>query len=215
MSDLYRIAVVAHQARREQAEKLKTDVGAGLLSIDDGTLGCDRNHRKAWTWLADNADDASWLVVLEDDAVPITDFRDQLDKVLAAASTDIVSLYLGTGFPPHWQNRIRQAVAQAETQGASFILGNFIHGVAICIRTRLVPDMLDYTSKCTGMAFDRAIQQWARDRNHPIAATYPSLVDHHDGPSLAAHPDGGTRNIPRKAHKVGGRNTWTKRTVNL
>jgi GR25 family glycosyltransferase involved in LPS biosynthesis len=181
-------------------------------SIDDGRLGCNQNHRKTWQWLSTR--EADWLVVVEDDAVPVKDFTHQLEQALTAAPSPIVGLYLGDGFPPQWQTRIRQAVAQADTTGACWITGELLFGVGIAIKADLVEDMLTYTDHTT-QGFDFAIKDWAKTRGHTIAFTYPSLLDHQDETSIAKHPDGGTRTIPRKAHKTGGRGTWTHRTVTM
>jgi hypothetical protein len=50
-------------------------VGAAYISIDNGTLGCEGNHRKVWQWLNDHAT-TKWVVVLEDDAPQDLNMRD-------------------------------------------------------------------------------------------------------------------------------------------
>lgn len=225
MSDLYRVAVVAHTGRAEQAHLLQEQVGAVFLHMDNGTHGVEASHRRCWEYLA--TQDTVWSVVLEDDAEPVEDFTHQLQQVLEAAPTDVLSLYLGTARPVWFQPQgqpsarklqpiLREAVAKAEIQGASFILApQLFHGVAVCIRTSLVPSMLDLTADST-RPIDYRISDWCENEGHLIAYPQPSLCDHEDGPSVAIHPDREPRLHPRKAYKVGGRGTWDRtRTINL
>lgn len=209
----YSIAVVAHNSRADAAHMLGEQVGAAYTSIDDGILGATGNHRKVWTWLAEHAT-TEWSVVVEDDAIPTARFNSQLGEVLTVAPTPIVGLYLGAGYPPQWQARIRAAITEADRTGASWITGQLLYGVGVAIQTPLIEDMLTYTEKST-QGFDFAIKDWATARSHTIGFTWPSLLDHQDSPSIAKHPDGGQRLTPRKAYKVGGRGTWTNRQVAL
>jgi len=208
------IGIVAHTARLTQAEALANLVDTDYMSVDDGTLGCEGNHRKVWSKLAGSGD--PFVCVLEDDAQPVDDFRAQLEQVLAAARTPIVGLYLG--HPQHWTNhttlkrRLLQAGARADKQDACFITTNeLIHGVGIAIRTNLIPSMLNYQSD---RPFDYRIRNWARHNNHTISLAWPSLLDHADGPSLITHPDGYQRG-ERKAWRAGTREHWTPKAAML
>lgn len=219
------IGVVAHTTRLSQAEALADQVDADYMSVDDGTLGCDGNHRAVWAHLAHLG--AEWSVVIEDDAIPVPDFRAQLGKVLAVSPSPVVSLYLGTARPV-WielagrgsaqraQPLVRQAVAEAEVKGASFITApKLMHAVAVAIRTDLIAAMLDATAE-TLDPIDAAIGKWCSTVGHTVAYSYPSLVDHYDGPTvIRRHPDGEPRLEPRKAYKLGTRGTWTTRTVEI
>lgn len=193
-------------------ERLAGTVGAEYVSVDDGTLGCDGNHRKVWAHLM--MQPGAWHTVLEDDAVPVIGFRQRMEAALVAAPADIVSFYLGTSRPPQWQHRIREAIKKADkTDSCWMTTQGFIHGVAVAIRSDLIPDMLDHTQGCE-RGFDFGIRDWARNTGRTIAFAWPSLCDHHDLPTLIKqHPDGERRNRPRKAHRIGDRNTWTCRAV--
>lgn len=184
------------------------------MSVDDGTLGCEGNHRNVWSKLASS--DERWVCVLEDDAQPVDNFRTQLGQALTATRTPIVGLYLG--HPQHWtshttlKRRLLQAGARADKQDACFITTNeLIHGVGICIRTHLIPSMLAYQSD---RPFDYRIRNWARTHNHTISLSWPSICDHQDGPTLIRHNDGHVRG-ERKAWKVGTRDRWNGCSVQL
>lgn len=157
---------------------------------------------------------AYWTVVLEDDAVPVPFFRTQLAKALAVAPAGIVSLYLGRSRPPQWQKRIERATYGAIAQDANFILHNrLLHCVGVAIKSRLVAQMLETVSlnACRDLPIDEAITAWARAHRYGVAYTWPSLVDHADGPTLAYHRDMANderERYPRKAWRTGTRTHW-------
>lgn len=204
------IGIVGHVDRLTRVEALADTVGADYVSVDDGTLGCEGNHRKVRARLAQSDDD--WSIVLEDDAVPCDDFIAQLDQVLAVAPTPIVGLYLGRSNPPAWQGFIGH-IQHDPAHWA--ICSHLLHGVGTAIHTDLVPDMLGHIH---GMAYpiDDAITDWARAKHLMVGYTRPSLVDHADEPTLiASRYDGGRRDQPRTAWAHGTRACWNRTTVSL
>lgn len=210
-----RIAVVAHESRRMDATILAMEATADMVSFDDGTLGCAGNHQRAWQWHADmhTGDPTEWCVVLEDDALPVPDFPNQLAAALTMAPAPIVSLYLGTDGRDHWQSRIRAAI-HITTPGTSWILspsGALLHAVGVAIRADLLPVTLQ-----PGLPPDAAISNWAKRHSHPIAYTWPSLIDHDDGPSvITRRGDPHPRDVARRAHHVSARPLWTRQAVVL
>lgn len=220
------IGVVAHVKRETMAKELASTVEADFPPfVDDGTLGCSTNHRRVWAHLA--AAGSEWGLALEDDAVPVPGFRDQLHQALAASPCDVVSLYLGSGRPIWFemagrgsaqklQPLIRQAVDTAHAEDASFILApKLFHAVAVAIRTPLIPSMLSSVQR-SPKPIDFAIGDWCVAEGHTVAYTSPSLVDHDDTETvIPKHPDGEPRREPRKAHHVGTRTTWTSRSVDI
>lgn len=206
------VAVVAHLDRLTQTEALAAHTKAGYIAYDDGSLGAEGNHRRAWEWHRDHTT-TTWSVVLEDDAVPVDDFTTQLEQAISAAPTPIVSLYLGRSRPPHWQGRIHQATEQADQADACFITNtHLLHAVGVAIHTHLLHDL---TAVHTNYPADQHICWWARDRKHRISYTWPSLIDHQDGPTLIHHPDGVTRTPGRIAWRTGTRTHWTNTTVSM
>lgn len=207
------IGIVAHTARAAQAHQLREHTRAAYMSIDNGTLGCENNHHRVWTWCTNHArrHHHDWVIVLEDDAQPITDFPDQLANALRYAPTPILSFYLGTSRPPQHQPRIRAATQQAETTGAAWITSpRLYHAVAVAIQTSHAHHMLTHLKP--HIPIDENITHWARANHHIIAYTWPSLCDHHDQPTLVQHRDHKPRNQPRKAWKHGTPN-WNRHTI--
>jgi hypothetical protein len=214
------IGVVADVRRERQAYDLADSVKAQVLSYDDGAMGPTKNHLKVWTKLDQHGGD--WSVVLEDDAEIDKDiFRSQLEGVLANPPADVVGLYLGTGYPVAWQRFIKKSTLAADAADANYIVSSHVlHGVGLAIRTHLVNDMLRFVGWMSAeerkWPIDEQITHWCRLRGYKTCYTYPSIVEHGDGPTLLVHPDGEGRTRPRKAWKYGNRETWDgTRTVEM
>jgi GR25 family glycosyltransferase involved in LPS biosynthesis len=200
--------IVAHTSRSLWASDLAHQTNAHL-SIDNGRLGCTQNHLAAWEHHS-KFTSADWSVILEDDAMPIPDFLAQTGLALAAAPTDIVSLYLGRQRPPQYQTAIAAAVKRAaRTNDAWITAPNLFHAVGVAIRTPLLSGMLRHVSHIhTGLDIDEAITEWAKYHGRLIGYTMPSLVDHRDQGTIAHHRDYAPREPGRVAYKTGTRETW-------
>ena len=112
------IGIVAHTARAEHAHTLMDQVGAAYTSVDNGTLGCNGNHKQVWTWLNNHTDE--WAIVLEDDSLPTPDFLHQATQALAVAPSPIVSFYLGKHHIPTLdiEHHKQQAITKAQAADA-------------------------------------------------------------------------------------------------
>lgn len=206
------IGIVAHRDRQGMALELSEQVDADVISIDPGNLGCDTNHRIVWRNLLDS--EAQWLVVLEDDAVPVEDFNSQLDDMLLASPSNVVGLYLGRMRPPQYQPQLLEATQQADDADAHWIISKHcLNAVGIAIRYSLVPEML--ANSQAYLPIDQAIGRWLRTKGHTIAYAWPSPLDHADLPTLVQHPDGRDRRPGRVAWRTGTRDHWTPVSVDL
>ena len=206
------LAIVAHTLRGQAAHTLFDHTNAAYMAFDNGTWGCDGNHRRTWQWLNTHIND-DWGIVLEDDAQPVDGFREQLDLALAAVppGINIVSLYLGTGRPPTYQPLIANII---NTDSHYIISNRLLHAVAVAIRRPHIQPMLDWTDRHP-LPWDEAITDYAQRHGELIAYTNPSLVDHADEETLFTHPDHQPRTEPRKAWRLGARETWTTTTQEL
>jgi len=211
-----KIGVVAHNSRSSMAFALQESVGAEFLSLDDGTIGAVANHLFVWQHIGAMVGENEWGIVLEDDAVPVSDFRQQAQAALDAAPQELVSLYLGRQRPADWVDRVSQAVTAASRSDVSWIIGDtMLHAVGIALRGReLIQSMLHVTTSWR-QPMDEAITMWCRHYGHIVAFTWPSLVDHADQETVFVHPDGETREPGRVAYKTGTRDEWTARAVVL
>lgn len=211
----YAIGIVAHVSRGEQAHKLMEDVGACYASFDNSNLGCGGNHRKVWRHLSKRfGPHVNHLVVLEDDAIPVDGFNEQLEQALAIHAAPVVSLYLGRLRPPHLQFMIEPAIERAVAAEASWIVSRqLLHAVGLAIRADLVPDMLANLNE--ELPIDEAIGEWVNRKHYRIAYCHPSIVQHQDGETLLQHRDGLPREPGRVAHRFGRRDEWSDRVVEM
>lgn len=195
-----KICIVAHHARRVQAERLAADLDAHII-MDEVGLGALWGHRKALEWAAQQGER---VVVMEDDALPVTDFRVKVQAWLDTFPNDLVSFYLGTGRPPKYQPQIAHALRRADQWRETYItLPQLIHGVCYSIPVGKVETVLSKLP-ATGAADFAIGNAWQQVTRRPVIYPVRSLVEHDDGPSVEAHPDGQARSEPRHAWRLEG-----------
>lgn len=199
-------AVMAHPARRQQADALAGRLGA-TLHMDDGG-GENATAARAWAACPPGS---TWHVVVQDDAVPVPHVVQQAREALSEAPTEVVSFYYGTGYPTSVSAATRAATRRADEAGAGWMIGRRLcWGVAVALRAELVPGMLTATAGAP-VPYDRRLAAWAITHGLPVGYTWPSLFDHADGPSLLGRP----RPLARRAHRVGVRPTWAVPSIQL
>jgi hypothetical protein len=212
------VGIVAHEDRLEGVDSLRDQVQADYVSVDDGTLGCGGNHLAVLTQLYEMSALRSWVVVLEDDALPVSDFRDQFTKVLEVAPSPLLSLYCGTGFPAQYQALFVEAVES----GVCWIMhAQLRHAVAYALHPLILKAVLTRIEKLIEQRWapDDAIGKWAMENHTPVAYTNPQLVDHDDTKTVIdyrmhlGHVSVAGRNRPRKAYNVGSREVWDRSEV--
>ena len=215
-----RIGIVADKRRSEMASRLYAHLRADFISMDNGILGPRSNHLRVWEHLISIAEPDEWCVVLEDDAIPCPHFHTQLSNVLAWCPTDfsVVSLYMGQEHPRQWQERMKQAVALADSKHACWIRSrSCIHAVGLAMRAEDAAAMANHarTVKGNPRPIDETISQWCYLSRHQVGYCLPSIVNHADVPTLIKHPDGVKRRKGRVAWRFGGRDRWTTNSVPL
>lgn len=211
------IKIIGHPDRAPMAEQLAETVG-GIISWDrrgkiDHQVGCSLNHLDALKSLV--GVQSNWVTCLEDDAVPLPDFRRHLVEALEFAPTPIVGLYLGTGNPSgEAQRQIRQAVVTAEAHGSSWLIADCLIGsVGYAMEAHLLEDMIEFIED-RDEELPLRISRWAQDRKIPICYTQPSLVDHADVDSIG-RPWRGTKYTGRKAWNFGKPSVWYTKSIQL
>lgn len=204
------VGIVAHLSRSSEAKALCQSVRADFISIDNSVMGCDMNHDAVQRHLS--ALRAEWSVVLEDDAVPVDDFRDELGLALRYSPAPVVGLYLGRKRPPQYQSAIGSAVKRADAESVDWIVARrMFHGVGYAIRADVLPSLLEHP---LDLPADERISDWVLGNGHLVAYCWPSLVDHADLPTvISRHRDGAPRNPGRVAWRAGGHCGWSSRAV--
>lgn len=218
---MIRFAVVGHVSRAVQCAALQRSLNATLF-LDDGTLGEWANHARALKWGADAHDDElwadSWLVVLQDDAQPVPDFRKHVSRALSNVPDDaaLVSLYCGTSRPLRSVKPFDDACARADLDGSGWLAASRLcWGVGVAVRGSRLRALLDFGAT-HDLPYDERLSAFIEGDPWlgSIYYTWPSLVDHEDGESLVTHKyDEDFR--PRKARKVGLPRSWNVTQVNI
>ncbi|UJB74773.1 hypothetical protein HRV88_07045 [Citrobacter portucalensis] len=189
-----KFAVIGHHSRYKQVSRLAELLGDVLL-IDSGDHGANWNHRRALEW-------ASWqdcrVVIIEDDALPVSDFVERVSEWLNRFPETLVSFYLGTGRPPQYQMQIAERLIVADKTRADFImLPRLIHGVCYSVPHQHIERVLSRWD--SGKPADYAVGD-----AYGGAVVYPcySLVDHADGEPVERHPDSSPRTERRQAWRL-------------
>lgn len=204
---MIRTVIVADQRRERMASALYCAVDADFLTMDSGRLGCRGNHLQAWQWHLEHP--GEWALTLEDDAVPVEGFYDQVRAALVVAPTPIVSFYFGRGYIS--DTYTAASMRNAEAFGANWLVGpGPRHAVALAVRGDLIESMVAHVSG-SRLAVDEAMSAWTRRNGHEVSYSVPSLVDHRDTPSLVTR----YRRKPRVAWKVGCREQWNNTVLGL
>lgn len=199
--------VVGHVARFQQASDLAASLNAPLC-LDDGTLGADGNHLKAWSL---HPAGAHWCGVIEDDALPAPGFLQQAEQALEVAPTPVVSFYLGRSRPKRWQERIAPAVSMADRADAHWITSSHVlHAVAVAIHASLLDEWRRW-SRTSVLPIDERLSAWCLSHDHTVSYAWPSLTDHADQPTLIQRPPQPAGN--RRAWRTGTRSTWMDKAV--
>lgn len=192
------IHVVAHPARREQAEKLQAQVEAEELWMDDAGLGEWKNHLRAWTQLSYSS--ATHAVVLQDDAMPLETFRECAVRAAEGVPDNLVSFYVGTHRPRKQQ--VAAAVEEAKQTGAGWLTADtLMWGVAVMVPVSRIPEMLSAVEG-SKLPYDQRLGSWAEKNGEKVYYTWPSLVDHMDQASTVWKGSKHQQGI-RVAHRVG------------
>lgn len=190
------IQIVAHEKRRDMATRLASDVGADGVWVDSGFYGEWKNHVRAWK--KGESSEATHVLVLQDDAVPVVkgeDFRNEVIRAIDERPEDVISLYVGTHRPRKAQ--VIQAVAQAESLGASWLVcEELLWGVGVVIPRDQINNIL-VSARRVSKPYDQRLGSSVSN----VYYTYPSLVDHADVETVA-HVGLKQQGV-RVAHKVG------------
>jgi hypothetical protein len=158
------------------------------FAIDEKNEGAWENCKCAWRL---HDPDAEWHTVIQDDAIICDNFLQKAEEVILKAKeilkTEdyIISFYYG----------FRQS-ARREAEDA-LKAGYWVNaypkwGVAICMRTKLIEEMIGFCDvfpiSAMGTADDARIAKFIRSKGMPVYFPMPSIIDHRHGKSLVGDP---------------------------
>lgn len=221
----YVLGIVSHKDRRAMTVRLDAAVHADIALEDDGTLGATGNHLAVLRACLQEsvAQGANWVVVLEDDALPVPGFHQQLSAALDVSPSSVVSLYNGTGYPAQRQHQFK---ALTHRDDVCWILHPYMrHAVAYALHREVFElGIIDTVTAFHGQQYapDDAISKWCLRYGQPVAYSNPSLVEHDDLTAsvikVRKHLGIVTpnqRRRPRRAHWTGTRMSWNGRSENI
>lgn len=197
------VVIATVDARLPYARDLALSTGADII-VDPVGDGSERsatdNHVRALQY-ADPT--ANWIVVLEDDAVPIEDFSRVLCNQLSEIDSDkIVSLYLGKQRPPSIQPTLQRTIESAPEDTSWLVTRNLYWGVGVCIPGVFVDSLSDHVLS-SSHPWDSSVGRWALTNSVEVWYSWPSLVDHLDEETTINHADGMGRVSGRRAWRAG------------
>lgn len=202
------VHIVGHVSREGMSEALRASVEADHVWIDHGYHGEWKNHLRAWRSAVES--DATHAVVLQDDAVPVDDFRKHVLSAVQHKPDEMISLYTGTHRPR--KDMVIAAVAEADRIGASWLTANtLMWGVGVVLPVARIEEVLDTVRKIK-LPYDQRLGYWPYKNKRQVYYTWPSLVDHADVATVA-HAAKGTQGV-RVAHRVGIPN-WNEVEVEI
>lgn len=161
------ISIMAHPKRAEYIPYLKSKLGDVPVAMDDG-CGLLENCKRAWEMRDKNAD---YHVVIQDDCIICENFRERAEEVIKKANGQAVSFFYSQS---KFFNKFRK---EAEETGA--ICKKALYGgLAICLPTKLIPEMLEHYEKQKIPFDDHRINVFLMSKNISIYSPIPCLVDH-------------------------------------
>ena len=185
-------SIMMHPSRVEYKDYLLSKLGEVPIAMDRGK-GLWDTARRAWLMFDPTKD---FHLVIQDDAIIGKDFYERAEKEIKEHPGSAFSFYFGN------RKRFIKIAEKAEQQGG-ISMGWISWGVAICLPTQSIIEMIDYCEKLPASYKkhdDTMIAKYLASIKMPVWYPMPSLVDHRTGESLVSSElEGG-----RKAFKFIG-----------
>jgi len=163
------ISVMAHPSREKFFDYLKERLGDIPFSIDTSGIGVWENCKRAWM-MADRS--ADYHVVIQDDAIVCENFKERaIEEIIKSGGDKALSFYFGRR-----GNMIE--MSQEGLKNGHIILPGVRWGLAICMRTELIEDMIKFAERLNTPKDDARISRFLTNRGIKTYYPIPSLIDH-------------------------------------
>ena len=171
------IVILHHPSREHLIPYLKERLGNDTPICTDTENNLLKNSRKAW---AMHDQSAGFHLVLDDDVKVCENFRERAEHVMGEYPALAYSFFWGE-MPIQDRELLKPSpLAQYRYR----VMKHVRWGCAICLRTALIPKMLDYTLTVTDLApnkeFDTRISRFIESRKMRVCYPIPCLVDHRE-----------------------------------
>lgn len=164
------ISIMAHPSRAEFIPYLKEKLGDVPVSMDEG-FGILENCKRAWSMYDKNAD---YHVVIQDDCIVCNDFYNRAISYLEKAGGLAVSFFYS-------QSKFFNKYKKERLENGAIIKKGLYGGLAICLPTSLIEEMLVFFDKDTVPFDDHRIGRFLMSKNIDIFYPFPCLIDHRQG----------------------------------
>lgn len=193
------VAIMAHPARAAMVERLLDKLGDVPVAWAERKNDLWGTRRRA-TLACDL--DCTHHLVLQDDVMICRDLVAGVERALEHVPPDVpASLYIGQRRPD--RELVKAACAKARESSASWVvMPTLLWGPAVVLPTAAIPDMVEYCDTLKKMPHDDRRMGMYWERISPTWYTWPSLVDHADGPSMAQGRMGTDRSKPQQLMRV-------------
>jgi hypothetical protein len=168
------ISVMAHPSREEYFPYLRERLGNPPFSIDYESKGLWSNCRK--TWLLHDPG-ALFHVVIQDDAIVCDNFRLRAEKVIEDASRIVGNKPFAISFYHGNKKDFADEAQLALTRGYT-IRSRPGWGVAICLPTAVIPDLVRECDTFDEPQDDERITRFLLNHKMEVYFPMPSLIDH-------------------------------------
>jgi len=182
------ISVMAHPSREKHFEYLKERLGNPKFSIDVDSKGLIWNCERAWKMYDLDSD---YHVVIQDDAIVCDNFKERAEKIIEKEIKDrgemVFNFYYGT------REMLKKEAEEGLKNG--YVISNRPRwGVAICLPTRLIPEMLNMFQLLNNKQDDERISRFIGVKKLKVFFPMPSLIDHRsEEKSLVENTNSGGR----------------------
>lgn len=165
--------------------------------LDKEMHGAKATHIKALQ-APSKRDDITHILIIEDDAWPVQDFKLKVEEKITAFPQDLISIYLGTGKPARWQQVVDTLITGSEPYSASISLSMLIHGVAYLAPIHIQELFKDNPATLHEGADFHVGQVWHKATKRQIIYPVYSLVQHEDGGASINTPSSSILRVARK-----------------
>lgn len=161
------ISIMAHPKRAEYIPYLKSKLGDVPVSMDTG-FGLIENCKRAWL-LYDP--DAEYHCVIQDDCIVCDNFWTHAIQALEKANGLPVSFFYS-------QSQFYNKFKKERVETGAIVKKALYGGLAICLPTHLIPEMLEFYDKQKIPFDDHRIGKFLMSKNLNIYNPFPCLIDH-------------------------------------
>ena len=192
--------IMAHPSRANQVASIQAVLDRSVSVVWDQVNNRWDTGRRAML-AYDPA--CSYHVVIQDDLLIPRDLLAGLERALAYVPRNVpVAGYIGRVRPA--RDLILDTVTLARRCNASWVTTRCLYwGPLICVPTNCIEEMVTFCDPIVGIAnYDLRISRYFEELGIRTWSTWPSIVDHDDGPSLVPGRSGADRTRPGGTNRI-------------